>query len=187
MKDIHPHYFTADFAGAADEDTSSGRYNAEVYLLAHREARYRDEQHLATLRGLTVQPFRDGLFPKWMLEVEHATAYDFEHSGVHLLRLILESPTVPHGLSPGYIELFGVISEIYAYADDAEAFIQQDGDDGWLHVAPEMCSGCKQEHPEGRYRAEKRDEMKALVGSVVQITLTPLSKEPLAKSEGLLR
>jgi hypothetical protein len=170
-RDRHPAYFTADAAPARPpKDTLPNYYHAEISISQWRSSLPRPHDTLlAQLNGVELYPSgsSNNAYPSFRLTVEHPSLYDDDHSTVYLVRAELENPVFTY-VSPAITQLHAVIRELYAYPPGSGP---QDVTDS--STWQDTCKTCSPHHQFGRYLPPSRDDLKALIGSVVHVTLTP--------------
>jgi hypothetical protein len=167
----HPLYFEADFAPGLDPDPSQIRtlYDAKVYLLPSRRPHDEPGHLLCHLRGLylTNAPER-AHGPALYGRVLHTSAVDLSHDPLNLARIVVESPYIEL-ITPGRTHLIGTLNELYAYASDNGPFTGSPA-----YAEPVDCESCHRHHQFGNYCPPPRDALRELVGSLVEVVLSPL-------------
>jgi len=160
---VHPLYTVA---------RGQGMYFAQVSLVSA------DQVHRPSARtGLLLATFvgadftlrnTDGAWAVWCLEVLHATATDVEHDDSKVARMIVANPVIM-AAGDGMVEYAGTLTEARLYPQGTDPLTVADAD-----TAPGMCDGEDEPHPFAPYLPPERDDLAALLPSLVTIETYPL-------------
>jgi hypothetical protein len=117
-----------------------------------------------------------GAWAVWWLEVLHATATDVEHDDAKVARMIVANPVIM-AASGGMVEYAGTLTDARLYHPGTDPLTVADAD-----TTPGVCDKEDELHPFAPYLPPERDDLTALVPSLVTVETYPLHSFEVADS-----